>query len=161
MSRGILGVRTGGSNCIGKVIVGEGTYNDTVTFKNTSSHRVPSRELRGLYLCTPNTGDAIGCSQRYHWVRTTSMSTFYNLRMRMCSAILASFLLHEELGHLGRVGCSLCLLGSLIIVLHAPPDKDVQTVDEILHFALQPGPSPSSFLTKHCAHFCRSLFQAS
>ncbi|KAI1789427.1 magnesium transporter NIPA-domain-containing protein [Ganoderma leucocontextum] len=54
-------------------------------------------------------------------------------------AILASFLLHEELGHLGRLGCSLCLLGSLIIVLHAPPDKEVNTVDEILHFAVQPG----------------------
>lgn len=55
------------------------------------------------------------------------------------SAILASFLLNEELGHIGRVGCTLCLLGSLIIVLHAPPDKDIQTVDEILHYALQPG----------------------
>ncbi|KAI0938501.1 hypothetical protein AcV5_000172 [Taiwanofungus camphoratus] len=54
-------------------------------------------------------------------------------------AILASFLLNEELGHLGRVGCTLCLLGSLIIVLHAPEDKDIQTVDEILHYALQPG----------------------
>ncbi|KAI0075952.1 DUF803-domain-containing protein [Panus rudis PR-1116 ss-1] len=54
-------------------------------------------------------------------------------------AVLASFLLDEELGHLGRVGCTLCLLGSLIIVLHAPEDKDVQTVDEILHYAVQPG----------------------
>ncbi|KAI0828910.1 DUF803-domain-containing protein [Trametes gibbosa] len=54
-------------------------------------------------------------------------------------AVLASFLLHERLGHLGRVGCALCLLGSLIIVLHAPPDKDIETVDEILHFALLPG----------------------
>ncbi|CDO71159.1 hypothetical protein BN946_scf184845.g29 [Trametes cinnabarina] len=54
-------------------------------------------------------------------------------------AILASFLLDEELGHLGRIGCSLCLLGSLIIVLHAPPDKDVQTVDEILDYATRPG----------------------
>ncbi|RDX51194.1 DUF803-domain-containing protein [Lentinus brumalis] len=54
-------------------------------------------------------------------------------------AVLASFVLNEKLGHLGRVGCALCLLGSLIIVLHAPPDKDIQTVDEILHFALQPG----------------------
>ncbi|KAH8102237.1 DUF803-domain-containing protein [Cristinia sonorae] len=54
-------------------------------------------------------------------------------------AILASFLLNEELGHIGRVGCTLCLLGSLVIVLHAPPDKDIQTVDEILHYALQPG----------------------
>ncbi|KAI0062688.1 DUF803-domain-containing protein [Artomyces pyxidatus] len=54
-------------------------------------------------------------------------------------AILASYLLKEELGHLGRVGCTLCLIGSLIIVLHAPEDKDIQTVDEILHFVVQPG----------------------
>lgn len=61
----------------------------------------------------------------------------------MCSrAILASFLLGEELGHIGRVGCTLCLLGSLIIVLHAPADRDIQTVDEILHFAVQPGEMP-------------------
>ncbi|KII91293.1 hypothetical protein PLICRDRAFT_51462 [Plicaturopsis crispa FD-325 SS-3] len=57
----------------------------------------------------------------------------------LIGAVLASFLLNEELGHLGRVGCALCLIGSLIIVLHAPEDKEVQTVDEILHFAIQPG----------------------
>ncbi|KXN80938.1 Magnesium transporter NIPA2 [Leucoagaricus sp. SymC.cos] len=55
------------------------------------------------------------------------------------SAVLASFLLNEELGHLGRLGCTLCLIGSLIIVLHAPEDQPVETVDEILHYALQPG----------------------
>ena len=53
--------------------------------------------------------------------------------------MLASFLLNEELGRVGRVGCALCFIGSLIIVLHAPPDKEVQTVDEILHYAVQPG----------------------
>lgn len=47
--------------------------------------------------------------------------------------------MHEELGHIGRVGCALCLLGSLIIVLHAPEDKEITTVDEILHYAIQPG----------------------
>ncbi|KAJ8595568.1 DUF803-domain-containing protein [Rhizopogon salebrosus TDB-379] len=57
----------------------------------------------------------------------------------LIGAILASFLLNEELGHLGRTGCALCLIGSLIIVLHAPPDKEVQTVDEILNYAIQPG----------------------
>jgi len=54
-------------------------------------------------------------------------------------AILASFLLNESLGHIGRIGCTLCLLGALIIILHAPPDKDIQTVDEILVYAVQPG----------------------
>ena len=55
------------------------------------------------------------------------------------SAILASIFLKEELGHLGRIGCTLCLIGSLIIILHAPESNDVQTVDEILQYAIQPG----------------------
>jgi hypothetical protein len=57
----------------------------------------------------------------------------------LVGAVLASFLLNEELGHLGRLGCGLCLVGSLIIVLHAPEDKVVTTVDEILYYARQPG----------------------
>ncbi|KAG9311828.1 magnesium transporter NIPA-domain-containing protein [Chiua virens] len=57
----------------------------------------------------------------------------------LIGAVLASFLLKEKLGHLGRTGCALCLIGSLIIVLHAPPDKEIETVDEILHYAVQPG----------------------
>ncbi|KAF8828271.1 hypothetical protein HHX47_DHR4000986 [Lentinula edodes] len=57
----------------------------------------------------------------------------------LIGAVLASFLLNEELGHLGRVGCGLSLIGSLIIVLHAPEDKEVETVDEILGYAVQPG----------------------
>ncbi|CAG79308.1 magnesium transporter [Yarrowia lipolytica] len=54
-------------------------------------------------------------------------------------AVLASFFLNERLGFLGSVGCAICLVGSLMIVLHAPADKDVQTVDEILNYAVQPG----------------------
>ncbi|PPR01055.1 hypothetical protein CVT24_000594 [Panaeolus cyanescens] len=57
----------------------------------------------------------------------------------LIGAVLASFLLNEELGHLGRVGCTLCILGSLIIVLHAPAEQEVDTVDKILGYALQPG----------------------
>ncbi|KIY69231.1 DUF803-domain-containing protein [Cylindrobasidium torrendii FP15055 ss-10] len=57
----------------------------------------------------------------------------------LVGAVLASFLLKERLGHLGRLGCALALIGSLIIVLHAPEDKDVTTVDEILAYAVHPG----------------------
>lgn len=55
------------------------------------------------------------------------------------SAVLGVYFLNEKLGTLGKIGCATCLIGSVIIVLHAPPDKEVQTVDEILHFAIQPG----------------------
>ncbi|KAJ7071880.1 DUF803-domain-containing protein [Mycena belliarum] len=54
-------------------------------------------------------------------------------------AVLASFLLKEHLGHLGRVGCALCLLGSSIIVLHAPEDEPLESVTQFLEFAIQPG----------------------
>ena len=67
-------------------------------------------------------------------------------------AILASFLLDEKLGRLGVCGCASCIvrvteirsadalqIGSVIIVLHAPSDKEVETVDEILTYAVQPG----------------------
>ncbi|KAE8538985.1 hypothetical protein D1P53_005355 [Cryptococcus gattii VGV] len=54
-------------------------------------------------------------------------------------AILASFLLDEKLGRLGVCGCAACIIGSVIIVLHAPSDKEVETVDEILSYAARPG----------------------
>ncbi len=101
---------------------------------------LPSREFRGIYLCTPNTRHPSGCPQCHHRVRFAALSLYCKFPYLLTlSAILASVLLHEELGHLGRLGCSLCLLGSLIIVLHAPPDKEITTVDEVLDFARQPG----------------------
>lgn len=33
----------------------------------------------------------------------------------------------------------MCLLGSVVIVLHAPPDQPVETIDQILSYALTPG----------------------
>lgn len=54
-------------------------------------------------------------------------------------AVLGSYFLKEYLGILGKIGCAICLIGSVIIVLHAPPDRDVSSVDEIMNFALQPG----------------------
>ncbi|RWA12146.1 hypothetical protein EKO27_g2978 [Xylaria grammica] len=57
----------------------------------------------------------------------------------LIGAVLGSYLLKEELGTLGKLGCAICLLGALIIVLHAPPDEAVDTVDQILDYALRPG----------------------
>ncbi|KAL7664322.1 DUF803-domain-containing protein [[Candida] zeylanoides] len=54
-------------------------------------------------------------------------------------AVLAAVFLKEELGTLGKMGCAVCLMGSVIIVLHAPPDKEIETVDEILSYATRPG----------------------
>src|SRR5271156_2035007 len=57
----------------------------------------------------------------------------------LIGAVLGSYFLGENLGVLGKLGCAICLIGSVVIVLHAPPDKEIQTVDQILHYALYPG----------------------
>ena len=57
----------------------------------------------------------------------------------LIGAVLGSYFLGERLGVLGRVGCAICLIGSVVIVLHAPPDKELKNIDELLHYALQPG----------------------
>jgi len=53
--------------------------------------------------------------------------------------VLGSYFLNEKLGTLGKLGCATCLIGSVVIVLHAPPDREIETVDEILNLAVQPG----------------------
>ncbi|GAA5814991.1 hypothetical protein MFLAVUS_008495 [Mucor flavus] len=54
-------------------------------------------------------------------------------------AIFASIFLKEKLGSIGKIGCLLSVVGAFIIVLHAPEDKDVTSVEELLYYALQPG----------------------
>lgn len=60
------------------------------------------------------------------------------------SAVLGSYFLNERLGVLGKLGCAMSLLGSVIIVLHAPPDKEIETIDEMLNHAIQPGQPDSN-----------------
>ncbi|EME48236.1 hypothetical protein DOTSEDRAFT_69995 [Dothistroma septosporum NZE10] len=57
----------------------------------------------------------------------------------LIGAVLGSYFLGEKLGILGRVGCAICLVGSVVIVLHAPPDKELENIDELLHYAMQLG----------------------
>ncbi|MCJ1355940.1 MAG: hypothetical protein MMC33_005933 [Icmadophila ericetorum] len=56
----------------------------------------------------------------------------------LTGAVLGAYFLGERLGVLGRLGCAICLIGSVVIVSHAPPDQPIETVDEILHYAIQP-----------------------
>jgi drug/metabolite transporter (DMT)-like permease len=62
----------------------------------------------------------------------------------LIGAVLGSYFLKEELGVLGKLGSAICLIGAVVIVLHAPPDEDIQTIDQILHYAIQPGRMPGS-----------------
>ncbi len=62
----------------------------------------------------------------------------------LIGAVLGSYILKEELGTLGKLGSAICLIGAVIIVLHAPPDEEIENLDQILQYAIQPGMFPSS-----------------
>ncbi|KAL6899698.1 hypothetical protein ACP4OV_006356 [Aristida adscensionis] len=55
------------------------------------------------------------------------------------SAVLAHFVLKETLHMFGVVGCILCVVGSVGIVLHAPKERKIDSMKEIWHLATQPG----------------------
>ena len=80
----------------------------------------------------------------------------------LIGAVLGSYFLNEQLGLLGKIGCAICLIGSVIIVLHAPPDREVESVDEILELALKPGMSTSTalFLLSSCLHLSLQAFSS-
>ncbi|KAJ8408906.1 hypothetical protein AAFF_G00247240 [Aldrovandia affinis] len=57
----------------------------------------------------------------------------------LISAILSSFLLGESLNLLGKLGCVLSLLGSTIMVIHAPEEEEVTTLQQMAEKLLDPG----------------------
>ncbi|KAJ7945159.1 Protein of unknown function (DUF803) [Quillaja saponaria] len=54
------------------------------------------------------------------------------------SAVLAHFLLKEKLQKMGILGCILCVVGSTVIVLHAPEEGSLSSIQEIWELATQP-----------------------
>lgn len=54
------------------------------------------------------------------------------------SAVLAHVLLSEKLHVLGMLGCALCVVGSTIIVMHAPAERPIESVLQVWQLALKP-----------------------
>lgn len=55
------------------------------------------------------------------------------------SAALAHVILREKLHIFGILGCALCVVGSTTIVLHAPRERQLDSVKEIWDLATEPG----------------------
>ncbi|OMJ27514.1 putative magnesium transporter NIPA7 [Smittium culicis] len=54
-------------------------------------------------------------------------------------ALFAYFFLGDKINSIGKCGCSLCLIGALIVVANSPDDPVINSVEEIVKFALKPG----------------------
>ncbi|XP_020578602.1 probable magnesium transporter NIPA4 isoform X2 [Phalaenopsis equestris] len=54
------------------------------------------------------------------------------------SAALAHIILREKLHIFGILGCALCVVGSITIVLHAPQEREIDSVKEVWDLATEP-----------------------
>ncbi|XP_056254292.1 magnesium transporter NIPA4 [Seriola aureovittata] len=57
----------------------------------------------------------------------------------LISAVLSSYLLGEVLNVVGKLGCLLCVLGSILLVLHAPEEQEVTSLQDMTNKLLEPG----------------------
>ncbi|XP_031172179.1 magnesium transporter NIPA4 [Sander lucioperca] len=57
----------------------------------------------------------------------------------LISAVLSSYLLGEALNVLGKLGCLLCVLGSVLLVIHAPQEQEVTSLQDMTDKLLEPG----------------------
>jgi hypothetical protein len=57
----------------------------------------------------------------------------------LSSAILSSKLLNEKLNLLGKLGCAICLIGSTVVVIHAPKEQEIKSMMELGEKMKDPG----------------------
>ncbi|KAG8438789.1 hypothetical protein GDO86_005109 [Hymenochirus boettgeri] len=57
----------------------------------------------------------------------------------LISAVMSSYLLGECLNLLGKLGCTLSVLGSTVMVIHAPEEQEVTTLAEMTQKLQDPG----------------------
>lgn len=55
------------------------------------------------------------------------------------SAILSSYFLNERLNLHGKIGCLLSILGSTVMVIHAPKEEEIETLTEMSQKLGDPG----------------------
>ncbi|KXJ25817.1 magnesium transporter NIPA2 [Exaiptasia diaphana] len=57
----------------------------------------------------------------------------------LVSAILSSYFLDEKQNLHGKVGCILSLIGSTVLVIHAPQEEEVDSIEELEAKLIEPG----------------------
>jgi magnesium transporter len=55
------------------------------------------------------------------------------------TTILSAIFLKERLSMVGKVGCFLCIIGSVVIVMNAPAESSAATIQEMQGFVIAPG----------------------
>lgn len=82
------------------------------------------------------------CQRRGSFVYLWGLADKVIARVCVCvcfSAVLSSHLLGEVLNVVGKLGCFLCVLGSILLVIHAPQEQEVTSLRDMTNKLLEPG----------------------
>lgn len=71
------------------------------------------------------------------------------------TAILSTIFLKERLSFVGKIGCFMCIIGSVVIVMNAPEQASVSDIRAMKKFVIAPG-----FLTYACVVLAGCTFVA-
>ncbi|KAK2630527.1 hypothetical protein QTJ16_001347 [Diplocarpon rosae] len=55
------------------------------------------------------------------------------------TTILSAILLKERLSLVGKIGCFLCIIGSVVIAMNSPSESSVANIEEMKEFVIAPG----------------------
>ncbi|KAL2061013.1 hypothetical protein VTL71DRAFT_9065 [Oculimacula yallundae] len=55
------------------------------------------------------------------------------------TTILSAIFLKERLSMVGKIGCFLCIIGSVVIAMNSPSESSVANIQEMQHFVIAPG----------------------
>lgn len=55
------------------------------------------------------------------------------------TTILSAIFLQERLSFVGKIGCFMCIVGSVVIVMNAPAESSVATIQDMKNYVIAPG----------------------
>lgn len=74
----------------------------------------------------------------YSFVDAVLVTPLGALSVVICT-ILSAIFLKERLSFVGKVGCFMCIVGSVVIVINAPEQSAVANIQDMQHFVIAPG----------------------
>lgn len=72
------------------------------------------------------------------------------------SAVLSSYFLSERLNLHGKLGCLLSILGSTNMVIHAPQEEEINSLEDMAHKLVDPGTAAEPLLPNCTCATCLS-----
>ncbi|KAL4656858.1 magnesium transporter NIPA2-like isoform X1 [Arapaima gigas] len=69
----------------------------------------------------------------------TPLGALINCSVWCCSAVLSSYFLSERLNLHGKLGCILSILGSTTMVIHAPQEEEISSLEDMADKLVDPG----------------------